>query len=121
MNKGELYALGCAVLWASAVICFTKAAAVINPFRLNLFKNLLVSLLLVPTLLIFGIDAWPAFTAKQYGILLISGIIGITFADALYFITLNYLGASRTAVINCLYGPGALVFSFVLFGERLTK
>ena len=107
----------CAVLWASAVICFTKAGDRINPFRLNLFKNLLITLLLVPTYLLFYAFTWPEFTGREYGLLIVSGIIGITFADALYFMTLNYLGAGRTAIMNCLYAPGALVFSFFLFGE----
>jgi drug/metabolite transporter (DMT)-like permease len=114
-----MYALGCAVLWASAVICFTKAGDRINPFRLNLFKNLVVSTLLIPTLLIFNGFSWPDFTTQQYGILILSGLIGITFADALYFMTLNYLGAGRTAIMNCLYAPGAMLFSFILFGEKL--
>ncbi len=120
MGIGEFYALGCAFLWALAVLFLKKAGEVVPAFSLNLFKNSLVFLLLIPTIpLVAGLD-WPDFSAREYGLLILSGVLGITLADGMFLRCLNLLGAGRSAIISCLYSPFVLILSMIFLSERMT-
>jgi drug/metabolite transporter (DMT)-like permease len=117
---GEVFALLSAFIWAFAFVLFRKSGENIPPLALNLFKNILALILFVPTFLavpqLFSADAG----ARDYGILAISGILGITVADTLFFYSLNRLGAGLSAIVDCLYSPSVVVFAYVLLRERIT-
>jgi drug/metabolite transporter (DMT)-like permease len=120
LGPGELYALGCALAWAVAVILFRQSGESLAPFALNLFKNLMVvPLFLLTILLINGELAWPAIPLSELGLVLLSGFIGIAVGDTLYFRALNRVGASRVAVAQTLYSPFVIGLSMVWLGERL--
>ncbi|MFP5357741.1 MAG: DMT family transporter [Gammaproteobacteria bacterium] len=120
LGPGELYALGCALAWAVAVILFRQSGESLAPFALNLFKNLMVvPLFLLTILLINGELAWPAIPLPELGLVLLSGFIGIAVGDTLYFRALNRVGASRVAVAQTLYSPFVIGLSMVWLGERL--
>ncbi|MFT5122837.1 MAG: drug/metabolite transporter (DMT)-like permease [Kiritimatiellia bacterium] len=121
MGKGEIYALSCAVFWSLAVINFTKAGKNISPLRLNLFKNALALCLLIPTILVVAGPAWPAIGRMDYLLMIVSGLIGISIADAMYFFSLNLIGAGRTGVMNCCYSPFTMLFAWLFLGEVLTR
>ena len=59
MGWGELFALGSAMVWALAVILFRRSGETLPPFELNLFKNLVGLVLLVPTILLFEGLSYP--------------------------------------------------------------
>ncbi len=59
------------------------------------------------------------FTLRDYLILTISGVIGIGLADTIFFKSLNILGASIAAIVDCLYSPSIIVFAYFMLGERL--
>lgn len=120
MGIGEWYALGSAFFWAVAVLFLKRAGERIPAFSLNLFKNGLVFLLLIPTIpLIAGLD-WPDFSAREYGLLILSGVLGITLADGMFLRCLNLMGAGRSAIISCLYSPFVLILSMLFLSERVT-
>jgi drug/metabolite transporter (DMT)-like permease len=58
---------------------------------------------------------------EKYGILLLSGIIGIGISDSLLFAGLNRLGAGLAAVVNCSYSPFVILLSAVFLRERMTQ
>jgi drug/metabolite transporter (DMT)-like permease len=119
MGKGEWYALACAIFWSLAVINFTRAGRDIPPLRLNLFKNVFSLALLYPTILVVWGPDWPAISKGDYLLMIISGVIGISIADAMYFYTLNLLGAGKTGVMNCCYSPFTMIFAWLFMGEVL--
>jgi drug/metabolite transporter (DMT)-like permease len=47
-------------------------------------------------------------------------VVGIALSDTFFFQCLNLLGASLTAVVDCLYSPFVILFSFLFLGERLS-
>ena len=51
---GEFFALASALCWALAIILFRRSGDALPAFELNLFKNLVGFLLIVPTL--FGAE-----------------------------------------------------------------
>jgi drug/metabolite transporter (DMT)-like permease len=119
-SLGEILALGSALAWAVAVILFRISGRRIHPIGLNLAKNILALLAMVPTLLFLGETFAPAIPFSTVGLLLLSGVLGIAVSDTLFFYALNRLGASLTAIVDCFYSPFVIALSFALLGERLT-
>ena len=120
MGKGEAFALLSAALWAYGVILYKRLGESVRPLALNLQKNLIVLALIVPTWWIADGGAWPALSARELALSLLSGGIGIALADTLYFRALNLVGAGRVGILGNLYSPLVLVLSFAVLGERLT-
>ena len=119
-SLGEILALASGVAWAVAVVLFRISGRAIHPVGLNLGKNVLGLVLIVPTLLLLGEPLAPAVPASATGLLLLSGVLGIAVSDTLFFNALNRLGASLTAIVDCFYSPFVIALSFILLGERLS-
>lgn len=117
---GESLALLTALVWALAVILFKKSGETVHPIGLNLFKDLLAVVLLLPTLWLFGESLTPDAAAADYGLLLLSGALGIGISDTFFFMCLNRLGAGLTAIVDCFYSPFIIGLSFLWLGERLS-
>jgi drug/metabolite transporter (DMT)-like permease len=116
---GEFLSVSCAFMWAIAVILFRVVGLTLSAWSLNLFKNLVGSLLFLLTFLVIYRLDWPAIPARDLAILIVSGILGISIADTLYLKALNLLGPSRHAILHCLYSPFVILLSFSFLGERL--
>jgi drug/metabolite transporter (DMT)-like permease len=116
---GELFALLSAAAWAVGVILYRKLGAQLAPLTLNFLKNALVLAMLVPALVFFHGFEVPDFTGRQLALAVASGVIGIGFADTLYFRALNELGAGRMGILGNSYSPFVLLLGFVFLGERL--
>jgi drug/metabolite transporter (DMT)-like permease len=117
---GEILSVAAAVLWALAIVLFKKSGESVHPLALNTFKNILASLLYLPTLWLAGTSLIQAFTAGEYLLLLLSGAIGIAIGDTLLFKSLNMIGAGPSALVSCLYSPFIIGLSFLWLGEKLT-
>lgn len=117
---GKTAALTCAFLWAVAVIFFKRSGESIRPVALNLYKTWVTALLFVPVFFIAGEPLWPDhLDAGEVGIVLVSGILGITVADSLFFKSLNILGAGLSGIVDCMYSPSVICLSFLVLGEKL--
>jgi len=119
-HLGEILALLCAILWATAVILFRKSGETVPPLGLNLFKNILALALFVPTSLVLGVALVPKSSPNDYLLLLASGILGLALADTLFFKSLNLLGAELSAIVDCLYSPFIIGLSVIFLYERMT-
>ena len=118
LQAGELYALGCALLWAVAVILFRKSGEEIEPVALNLFKGVVGLILFLVTMKVFGVPFFPAEVPHlDWIVLLGSGALGIGIADSVFFASLNRLGAGRSAIVDCLYSPFVVICSALYLGE----
>lgn len=117
---GEICALLTALIWAFAVIFFRVGGRQLAPLALNLFKNTFALVLFVPTAWLLGVHLLPPLSGRDWLLLAASGVVGLTVGDTLFFASLNRLGAGLSAVIDCLYSPLVVLFSFFLLGERLT-
>jgi drug/metabolite transporter (DMT)-like permease len=117
---GEALSLLTAVVWAVAVILFKKSGEHVHPLALNLFKDVLALVLFVPTIYVLGGTLFRDAPAWHYGLLLASGALGIGAGDTLFFKSLNHLGASLTAVVDCLYSPFVILLSLAFLKESLS-
>jgi len=117
---GETLSLLTAVTWGFAVVLFRKSGETTHPIALNLFKDTLAVILFIPTIYIVGGNLFYEASANDYLLLILSGILGIGLADTLFLKSLNLLGASLTAIVDCAYAPMVLWLSFIWLGERLS-
>jgi drug/metabolite transporter (DMT)-like permease len=117
---GEFFALASAVSWAMAVVMFRQQGRLLPPFELNLFKNALGFLLLIPTLML--VEGWslPDYSLPDLGTALLSGCLGIAVADTWYLRALNLMGASRSGIVASLLSPFVILLSILFLGESLS-
>jgi drug/metabolite transporter (DMT)-like permease len=118
-DVGEFFSVACAACWALAVVLFRRSGETLPAFELNLFKNLLATGLMVPTILLVDGLAWPGYSPLEWLIVMLSGVVGIAVADTWYLRALNLMGASRTGVVASLYSPFVILLSILFLGEML--
>jgi drug/metabolite transporter (DMT)-like permease len=116
---GNLSATGAAFFWACAVIMFKKSGETLPPTTLNLFKCVVTLVLLTPTLWLAGIPLFPARPVSEWVLFAVSGLLGITVADNLFFMALGRLGAGLWAVVDCLYLPAVILLSAIFLNESI--
>lgn len=116
---GEFLALLTALLHAIGIILYKRSVAFVTPLALNLFKNSVALVLFVCTAVFLNTTQAYAIPTKDLALMLISGAVGIGISDTLLFMTLSRLGASRTALVDCLYSPFVIILSFLLWRETL--
>lgn len=119
---GKSLALICAVAWAGAVVFFKRSGETMPPLALNLFKSTVACLVILPLWALFDQPMIPeTLSMKELGYLALSGLVGITLADTLVLTCLNTLGAGYYAIIDCVYSPMMIFFSWLLLSEPLTQ
>lgn len=118
--SGELLSLASGLVWSVGIILFRVSGRKTAPLALNIFKNALSLILVVPTMLLLGRSFSPEVPAKVLGLFVLSGVLGIAVSDTFFFASLNRLGASFLAVIDCFYSPFVIILSFFFLGERMT-
>ena len=115
---GILSALLSACSWAFGTITFERIGKVVPfvgiTFLKGVFSILLMILLLVVTGGLYPIGWW------EFSFLALSGIVGITIGDSLFFKSLQDLGA-KTQVIFFLLGQiMTMILSLLFLGELLS-
>lgn len=117
---GEILALLSALFWAFAVILFKKSGETRHPLTLNIFKNLLATILLIPTIVLFREPLLPRLSLHDYTCFIASGILGMAIGDTLFFASLNRIGASLSAIVSYMYSPALVILSILLLKETLS-
>lgn len=120
IGLGEAFSIGSAACWALGVVFYRRLGDRLPPVALNLLKNYIVVALMLPTVLVVHGTTLPRFEGWTLALTLLSGILGISVADTLYFKALNTLGAGRIGVLGNLFSPFVILLSFLFLGERLT-
>ncbi|OUC13463.1 MAG: EamA family transporter [Alkalinema sp. CACIAM 70d] len=102
--RGELAALGSALIWSIAAIVYTHLGQQFSPLILNFTKGWLALTMLALTLLP---QVASGHTLPPYAItlLMVSGAMGIGLGDTAYFAALNCIGPRRSLLIASL-SPG---------------
>jgi len=118
---GEACALMAALTWALALVLFKLSGERVSPLALNLFKSAVGFVLLAGTLLLQGerFDTLRGFADGDIALLLFSGLVGIALADTVFFHALNLIGVGLVSIMDCLYSPFVLLFSWWLLSEQL--
>ena len=117
---GETLALISALCWAIAVILFKTVGSRLGPVALNTFKNTLAFVLIPPTMLLLGQPLFRDAPAIDYGLLILSGVLGMGLSDTFYLMALNKIGAAAWSIVNTLYAPVVVILAAIYLGESLT-
>lgn len=116
---GEIAALTAAALWAVSTIIWTRQMSVSWPQAMNLFKTGLCLPLFAGALLVARPhDPLAGVSAPSAGILLVSGMVGMSLGDTAYFAALSRIGARRTMLVQCLAPLFTAALSLIA-GEKL--
>ncbi|HEK85186.1 MAG: DMT family transporter [Candidatus Saccharicenans sp.] len=119
-HSGQWLALSSAIVWAVAVILFRISGYSLHPLSLNLGKNLFALFLIALSLVLRGNSFFPSVPSRATSLLLLSGFLGIAISDTLFLWTLKLLGASLTAIVDCVYSPFVIGLSYIFLRERLS-
>ncbi|MCY7278049.1 MAG: DMT family transporter [Phormidesmis sp. CAN_BIN44] len=118
--RGELAALSAALIWASASVIYIGVGRQLSPLILNFTKGWIAVVLLLFTLLLRG-QILPSISATHWGLLLLSGILGIGFGDTAYFNALNCIGARRTLLLETLAPSLSALLALLFLHEHLSS
>ena len=117
---GEVLALMAALFWSIAVVIFKSLTQKISPFLVNALKNTIALVCFIITLSILKIPLLIlTFTAEEYAKFIISGLLGMGIADAIFIYSLSKIGANRIAILNCFEPIAVYCFTFFLLGTSL--
>jgi drug/metabolite transporter (DMT)-like permease len=114
----ELAALATAICWAATSLIAARPAAHLGAVAFSRLRQLSVALLLAIFVTTSG--RLQALPARDIGLLLASGAIGIFIGDSLLFAALNRLGPRRSGILFALNAPMAAVLGFAFLGESLS-
>lgn len=115
---GIIAALGSAASWAFATVMFEQLGKQIPAAGITFFKGLLSLILMI--LLILSTGGFEYINFHDFLFLALSGIIGISIGDTLFFRSLQDLGAKVQVIYFMLGQVVTMLLSFLLLGELLT-
>lgn len=115
---GEISALITAILWAVSSYFFANAINRIGSLSVNFLRLLISLLLLIPTILIFNI--WETISLRQWILLMMSGIIGLSVGDALFFKSLEYLSPRIGTLVTSLSPAISAIMAYFFLTERIS-
>jgi len=119
LNIDSSYFLGCALVWALVTVIAQKAAKrahlmfyTVVVFGITAFINMLFALPHRPF-------DFAAYDQTFWITIFLIGVLPGTFSTALYFISAGKVGAHRTGVYMFIVPVGAIVSSWIVYGEAL--
>ena len=115
---GIISALGSAASWAFATVLFDRLGKSIPAAGMTFFKGIFSLLLMF--LLIMYTGGFDHVEMRDFVFLALSGIIGISIGDTLFFRSLQDLGAKVQVLYFMLGQVVTIVLSFLLLGEVLS-
>lgn len=113
---GVLIAILSAASWAMGTILFEKIGKVMPAAGITFFKSAMSLVLMAILMLIFGFEI-P--TGRQLLLLGISGVIGISVGDTLFFRSLQKLGVKMQVLYFILGQVLTVLLSYMFLGEIL--
>ncbi len=127
---GKLAALAASVIWSCSISLYRYHGDGVPAQTLNLYKLFVAligfSLVVAGWHLLQGfgwISGAPRFPAswQKSGWLMLSGVIGLTLGDTLFFFAIRHLGAALTAALQCLTPPLNALIDWVYLNKPMTS
>ncbi len=115
---GEAASLCAAFLWACCINIYRHWGRDISSHTLNFFKNLVGVVCLVLSVLLVRPD--HPQEAGVYGMLALSGIVGLAMGDTAFFASLKRLGSQISSAGLCLSPVFAVLIAYVFLHEELS-
>ncbi|KAL4444770.1 hypothetical protein ABPG74_015978 [Tetrahymena malaccensis] len=120
MVLGEVAGLVAAMSYSIQSHLVSSIVTKSSPMLVCLVRNTISMVLSFLVMLLFSQSVFPDADLKLYGYLIISGISGVTLADALYLYTLYYLGARKSILLETLAPPFTGLISYFYLDSTLS-
>ncbi|MFM7423990.1 MAG: EamA family transporter [Elainella sp.] len=116
--RGEIAALSAALFWALASLIYARLGQRMPPLWLNLTKSSFAIGLILLTLLLRQ-NGSPQLSLLSFGLLALSGAIGIGLGDSVFFASLTCLGARRALLLEAIAPPLSACLAALFLSETL--
>jgi drug/metabolite transporter (DMT)-like permease len=117
MAPYDLLALGAAGCWAVGSVMAVTPARHLGAFSFTRWRMLMVAVMLWTVVVVNG--SWRSFDVHCWGVMAVSGLVGIFIGDTALFSAINRLGPRRAGVLFATHAAFSAVLGFVWFDERM--
>jgi drug/metabolite transporter (DMT)-like permease len=118
MAPYDLFALGAAACWAIGSVMSVTPSRHLGAFAFTRWRMAMVAVML------WGVVAfnktWVTFDMHAWGVMAVSGLIGIFVGDTALFAAINRLGPRRAGVLFATHAAFSAVLGFAVFNERMS-
>ncbi len=118
MAPYDLFALGAAACWALGSVTSVMPARHLGAFAFTRWRMLMVACMLWSVVLVSG--GWHGFELHHWGVMALSGLVGIFVGDTALFAAMNRLGPRRAGVLFATHAAFSAALGFVLLSERMS-
>jgi drug/metabolite transporter (DMT)-like permease len=118
MAPYDLLALGAAACWAVGSVMSVTPARHLGAFAFTRWRMAVVAVMLWTVVAVQG--NWHSFDSHAWGIMAVSGLIGIFIGDTALFSAINRLGPRRAGVLFATHAAFSAVLGFALLNERMS-
>lgn len=118
MAPYDLFALGAAACWAMGSVMSVMPARHLGAFAFTRWRMLMVAFMLWAVVAVTG--TWRGFELSYWGVMAISGLIGIFVGDTALFAAMNRLGPRRAGVLFATHAAFSAALGFALLDERMS-
>ena len=118
MAPYDLFALGAAACWALGSVMSVMPSRHLGAFAFTRWRMLMVAFMLWAVVAFNG--SWHSFDVHAWGVMGISGLIGIFVGDTALFAAMNRLGPRRAGVLFATHAAFSAALGFVWLGERMS-
>lgn len=118
MAPHDLLALGAAACWAVGSVMSVMPSRHLGAFAFTRWRMAMVALMLWAVVAVQG--SWHSFDGHAWGIMAVSGLIGIFIGDTALFSAINRLGPRRAGVLFATHAAFSAVLGFALLEERMS-
>ena len=114
----DLLALGAAACWAVGSILSVTPARHLGAFAFSRWRMLMVAVMLWSVSLLSG--GWRSLDTEIWGVMAISGLIGIFVGDTALFAAMNRLGPRRAGVLFATHAVFSALLGIWLLNEHMS-
>ena len=118
MAAYDLLALGAAACWAVGSVMSVMPSRHLGAFAFTRWRMAMVAVMLWSVVAVTG--SWRSFAPADWGVMAVSGLIGIFIGDTALFSAMNRLGPRRAGVLFATHAAFSAALGFVLLGERMS-
>ncbi len=111
-------ALGAAACWAVGSVMSVTPARHLGAFAFTRWRMAMVAIMLWTA--VAWVGSWRTFDASAWGIMALSGLVGIFIGDTALFSAINRLGPRRAGMLFATHAAFSAALGFVVLGERMS-
>ncbi len=118
---GEVLVIAATLCWAVGASFYGESLKKVNPVRLNLVRSSAAAVFLFLTTLFLGrLDYFSRLDFASALLLVGASVLGWAVGDTLYFVSLKFIGVSRTAPLTYAYPLFMIPMSVYFLHETFT-